>query len=43
MERQSCGTNKVSKIKSFPYRPAKKLERGYKVYRSSTRNNKEVV
>jgi len=43
MERQSCGTNKVFKIRSFPYRPAKKLEGGYKVYESSIRNNKEAV
>jgi len=39
----TCGTNKVFKIRSFPYRPAKKLEGGYKVYGSSIRNNKEAV
>jgi len=43
MKRQPCGTNRVPKIGSFPYRPTKKLERGYEVYGSSTRNNKEGI
>jgi len=43
MERQPCGTNKVSKIRIFPYRPIKKLGESYKVYGSSIRNNEEAV
>jgi len=43
MERQPCGANGVSKIGSFPYKPAKKLKRSYKVYEGSTRNNEEAV
>jgi len=43
MKRQPCGTNGVSKIRSFPYKPAKKLGRSYEVYEDSTRNDKEVV
>jgi len=42
MKRQSCGTNGIPKIGSFPYRPAKKLGRDYKVYGSSTRNNENI-
>jgi len=43
MKRQPCGTNGVSKIRSFPYKPIKKLEGSYEVYRGSTRNNEEAV
>jgi len=43
MERQSCDTNRVSKIRRFSYRPTKKLEESYKVYGSNTRINKEAV
>jgi len=43
MEGQSCGTNRVSKIRSFSYRLTEKLRRSYKVYRSSTRNDEEAV
>jgi len=42
MERQPCGTNGVSKIRSFHYRPTKKLGGSYKVYGGSTRNNEEA-
>jgi len=43
MEMQSCDANRVPKTRSFSYRPAKKLERGYKVYRSSIRNDEEAI
>ena len=43
MERQPCDTNRVPKTESFPYRPVKKLGRGYKVYESSTRNDEEAI
>ena len=43
MKMQPCGANRIPKIGSFPYRPAKKLERDYKVYRSSTRNDEKVI
>jgi len=43
MKRKPCGANVVSKIRSFSYRPTKKLGGSYEVYRSNTRNDKEVV
>ena len=36
-------TNKVSKIRRIPYRLIKKLERGYKVNRSSSKKYEEVI
>jgi len=43
MKRQPCSANRVYKIRSFPYKPVKKLERSYEVYEDSTRNDKEAV
>jgi len=43
MERQPYGTNRVPKIRRFPYRPTKKLGGSYKVYGSITRNDEEAV
>jgi len=43
MERQPDGTNRVSEIRRISYRTTKKLERDYKVNKSSSKEYKEVI
>jgi len=43
MEKQSCGTNRVSKIRRIPYKSTKKLGRGYKVNESGSEEYEEVI
>jgi len=43
MERQPCGTNRVSEIRRIPYRSTKKLGRGHKVNESGSEEYKEAI
>ena len=43
MERQSHGTNRVSKIRRIPYRITKRLGESHKIDESSTRYYEEII
>jgi len=43
MERQPSSTNKVSEIRRISYRTIKKLEKGYKVNRSGSKEYEEAI